>query len=308
MKINKITKHDKIFRIKRNKKSMYFMPVMIIIGVVMIASIPIAMLWQKNDKPMEKQTTPQYVLDREAAKKAEEERLKEEEKEKEKSENESENNSESSESSKEESVAVSNAAVVKESEWVESSYFDDAVFVGDSLSVGIDIYEVMTNAKVLAAEGLNPQTIKSSTAVKDKSGNEVKVIDALNEINPGKIYIMLGSNGFFWMDKETFMSNYEDFLNEVKAQHPNAVIYVQSIMPVTKEKEQKDSRFANSIINDYNNSIISICEKLNLNYLDCAAAVRGDDGALPEDASNDGMHFNSNYYRKWMDYLRNHTV
>lgn len=297
----KIRKSDKIFKINRSqrKRRKYLLPVLTMIGLSAVIAVPIALFWQDADEPMEKQTVPQYILDRQNQQ-----------------DNQSENNTSSEESSENTSDTqnsqedmLSSSAVVPKGEWVDSSYFDDAVFIGDSLSVGIKTYELMPNATVLAVEGLNPQTIMTSTAVENKSGEKVKVIDALKEYNPKKIYIMLGSNGFFWMDKDTFMKYYAEFINEVKAQHPDAIIYIQSIMPVTKEKEESDPRFANSIINEFNADIIKMCEELGVYYLDCASAVAGEDGALPEEASpSDGMHFTATYYRNWMDYLREHTV
>lgn len=301
MKIRKIRKNDKLFRIKRSKRYSDFVPVITMVCLAGLIALPIALLWQKIDTPMEKQTTPQYILEKREQEKASEQN--------EKNDSEAQNNDSENQAENEGSVPVQSAAVVPKGDWVDSSYFDDAVFIGDSLSVGIETYEVMTNAVVLASEGLNPQTILANTAVENKSGQEVKVIDALKEYTPGKIYIMLGSNGFFWLEKSAFINYYTEFVNQVKAQHPDAVIYIQSIMPVTKEKEQSDPRFANSIINEYNAEIIKMCEQLGVNYVNCAEAVAGEDGALPQEASpSDGMHFTATYYRKWMDYLREHTV
>lgn len=37
-------------------------------------------------------------------------------------------------------------------------------------------------------------------------------------------------------------------------------------------------------------------------------AVVNEKGILPSDASNDGIHLNYEYCKKWMNYLKTHTV
>ncbi|MFR1480880.1 MAG: hypothetical protein ACLSB9_36975 [Hydrogeniiclostridium mannosilyticum] len=51
---------------------------------------------------------------------------------------------------------------------VTDSYFDDAVFIGDSISEGIELYGLMDNATIVAHTGLNPQTVLSPIKKKDE--------------------------------------------------------------------------------------------------------------------------------------------
>ena len=78
------------------------------------------------------------------------------------SEAEGEAASQDSSSSQEESQAAAQELVygqpVPESDWASTSYFDDAVFVGDSITDGIKLYGVMNNATVIAHTGINPAT------------------------------------------------------------------------------------------------------------------------------------------------------
>ena len=50
-------------------------------------------------------------------------------------------------------------AVVPESSRVLNNYFDDAVFIGDSLTEGIKLYDIMSNATVLSHTGLGLDNI-----------------------------------------------------------------------------------------------------------------------------------------------------
>lgn len=294
------------FAISRNKKNNTWLPVLSMVALAAVLALPAALAWQKLDTPMEQQVLPSYMT-QSASSQASENESPEESQSSEQQDSQDGQSSQSQQSSQ--SSSQEDSVEVPLGDWVNSAYFDDAVFIGDSLTVGIQTYQMMPNAKVLAKEGLNPQTIVKNTAVKNKAGAEVKVIDALAELSPRKIYIMLGSNGFTWLSKDVFISNYQIFLEEVKEQNPNAIIYVQSMPPVTKQKEQGDSRFSNDKIKEYNQAILELCRQEKVHFLDCFAALAGEDGYLPQEASpKDGMHFTATYYRKWIDYLKQHTV
>ena len=46
-----------------------------------------------------------------------------------------------------------------------------------------------------------------------------------------------------------------------------------------------------------------LAKEKQVEYLDVASALRGPDGALPADASADGVHLKTPYLQKWCDYL-----
>lgn len=215
-----------------------------------------------------------------------------------------------SEAQPENSNAYNPVATVPKGERVSSSYFDDALFVGDSITNGILSYEIMQNTTVISHTGINPDTIRTKKVFRDSGGELVTILDAMKEhTDKTKIYIMLGSNGIAWIEQDLFIQYYEEFLRSVMAQHPDATIYVQSILPVTKEKSESDAAYANSKIDAYNNDISALAQKLELNYINVAEAFKDENGALPSEASpSDGMHFTSKYYQMWFDYLKTHTV
>ena len=134
----------------------------------------------------------------------------------------------------------------------------------------------------------------------------LSVIDALElEEDVGKIYILMGPNSIGY-NKETFVSKYGLIIDTVKQLHPNAIIYIQSMLPVTTSNNYK---LDNAVIDEYNLALLDLAEEKEVYYLDVNSALKGPDGALPTEASPaDGMHFNATYYQKWFDYLKTHTV
>ena len=198
---------------------------------------------------------------------------------------------------------------VAASEAVDDSYFDDAMFVGDSITSGISLYSVMSGATVVASTGINPTTILTKPAIRDKEGELHTILETMSAYSPAKIYIMLGANGVGWLSQEQFLSYYGGFVDAVAAQHPKAQIFIQSILPVTMEKSLSENGiYANGKIDRYNRALMEYCKKKGLPFVNVAEALKGADGALPADASSDGMHFGPSYYEKWFDYLRSHTL
>ena len=104
------------------------------------------------------------------------------------------------------------------------------------------------------------------------------------------------------------MGFYGEFIDSVQQQHPDALVYVQSILPVTAEKSE-DERYSNDRIDQYNISLMNLCKEKGVYYLNVAEAFKDEQGNLPSEASpKDGMHFGSTYYMKWFDYLKCHAA
>lgn len=190
---------------------------------------------------------------------------------------------------------------------VDNSFFSSAMFVGDSITTGIDLYSIIKGSPVVAYTGINTNTVLSRKVIKTSQG-KITFLQQMAKYNPKHIYIMMGINGIAFQSKANLISGYSQFVDKVKKQHPNAIIYLQSILPVTAKKQSKDSRFANSKINDYNAAIANLAKQKGVYYLNVAEAFKDGNGNLPAAASSDGIHFGPAYYKRWIEYLKTHTV
>ena len=206
-----------------------------------------------------------------------------------------------------ERILSSSALVPNSGSSVGDEYFDDAAFVGDSITEGIKLYEVMTNATVVAARGINLDNVFTDDQIRTAQGNST-VMGALEAAEPKKIYIMFGANGVGWFTEQHFTDVYTKFVQAVKEQHPDSQIYLQSILPVTQEFDDSREDISNDKINRYNELVVEIAEEQKVHYLDVASAFKDEKGCLPEDSNGDGMHFGNKYYQKWFDYLKSHTA
>lgn len=189
---------------------------------------------------------------------------------------------------------------------VEKSWFDDAVFIGDSRTEGLALYDGLGGASYYTLKGLMVSTVETKPAV-EIGGRKVSVMQALRMEKFGKVYVMLGVNELGWSSSQTFVEDYGKLVDDLKKNQPGARIYLQSILPVTAEKSASSTIYNNTKIESYNKAIRKIADEKGVRYLAVSSAVSDRSGCLPPEASTDGVHLNAKYCGKWCEYLRSHT-
>lgn len=196
---------------------------------------------------------------------------------------------------------------VPESTAVDNSYFDDAVFIGDSRTEGLIMSMGLSNTVSYTCKGLMVDTLFTEPVVR-KNSKKITVMDALKETDFAKIYIMLGINETGWEYSEVFIESYGKVIDAIREINPRAIIYVQEIMPVSQKVSSTHKYIKNDKIYEYNSLIRKMAEEKQIYLIDTAGAVAGEDGNLPADAATDGIHLKKEYCERWLEYLKTHTV
>ncbi len=302
-------------KIRRTKKQNLFPQFCLVTLMCLLISGGIAYGWQSiEDKINENEEQPYSPSEHSSAQSTSESRdlTENQSQSSEKPESNSQNSedTQSSESSTEK-PEQKKYGLLGETERVRSNYFDDAVFIGDSITTGISLYDIMPNADVLAHTGINLQTILTAEVIKD-GDNEKKltVLQALEKTDANKVYIMLGANGLAFLGAEETVKYYSIFIDELLKTKPNAIIYVQSIFPIHEEKfsQRYKGNLTNKVIDETNELLMKMCEEKEIYYINPGEVFKDENGGLMSDVTPDGLHFNSEYYTKWMDYLKTHAI
>lgn len=182
-----------------------------------------------------------------------------------------------------------------------TSVFDDAAFVGNSLIDDLYTYGGAGNADFYFRIGLTVKTVFT----KPTATGSVPVIDELNNKSYGKVLLMFGENELGWSYPSVFIEEYGKVIDGVRQRQPNATIYIQSILPVSKAASQKNQNQVNNTrINQYNAMLKDLAKEKGVVYLDVASVMKDSQGNLPDDAAPDGVHPNKKYCLKWLDYLK----
>lgn len=195
-----------------------------------------------------------------------------------------------------------------ETEAVEDTYFDGAVFLGDSRTEGLFLYSGLKTGHFYTAVGATVESVFSKKNFETEGGEKVPLLDAVAEQDCDKVYIMLGINELGWSKTKTYHDQYAKLIDRVREDHPEAKIVLQSIPPVSANQEAKKTYVNNERIAAYNQVIKTLAEEKACYFLDVAACLTGGDGLLPKDLNFDGIHLNPAGCRVWLNYLRTHSL
>lgn len=213
--------------------------------------------------------------------------------------------SSTAEKNKDENKELTNP--VPKSDARSQSYLAKCVFVGDSITVGLSDYQLVSMKNVIAEVGMNIEKINTETM--QTAYGELTVLDALKEAEPENIYIMLGSNGIAWMDIDSMIGEYSTFIDGIKESLDNSNVYIIAIPPVTAARENSDEPIKNEDIDDYNSKLLELANEKKCWYIDLNSELKGSDGKFPQsDAADDGMHFNKSTYDKMLQFVLSHVA
>ncbi len=193
-------------------------------------------------------------------------------------------------------------------EKADLTYLDDAVFIGDSRTQGLQLGTGLTAPRFLAERGMSIDKMGEDALYELATGQMGTAYDVLGEKTYGKAYLMFGINEIGWPYPEIFIEDYRKLVRKIKELQPGILIYVQGIIPVSAEKDAEGDVFTNARIEERNQMIKTMAEEEGCTYLSPGDALIGEDRALRPDASTDGIHLTAEYCELWLDYLLQHTV
>jgi hypothetical protein len=188
---------------------------------------------------------------------------------------------------------------------VDDKWFSDAMFIGDSLTHGLSLYSGLKTPKYYYSTGVSLYSVET-VQLETPSGQYCKLPDALKNNKFGKIYILLGINQL-GSNRDSYYTDYADLIDLIRQYQKDAVIYLQSLLPVSRAKDAGSTVFTKERVLLFNEAIKKLAEDKNAVYVDIYSAFADEDGFLPENETWDGVHLNSNQYKIWVDYLKTHT-
>lgn len=207
-------------------------------------------------------------------------------------------------------VVVDTAEKEKEFTTVDDSYFDDALFIGDSRIVGLSQYceAIDSRATFFAQKSLTIFDIRNKEWIEDENGNKMSIATALAGKHYKKIYLMVGINELGTGDEERFREVYSEVVQGLRYLQPDATIFISSIMHVSEEKNNTDALYNNTNINIRNDAIKGLADNRKVFYLDINEAVDDENGNLKAETTGDGVHLKGACYEPWHQYLLDHGV
>ena len=195
---------------------------------------------------------------------------------------------------------------------VGEEYFDDALFIGDSRTVGLAAYGHMEgHANFFAKNSMNVYRVfdkKMTLQRNDGTKQDMTLAEALSERQYGKVYVCLGVNELGIGTTMQFYDKYRELLIGIRELQPEAIIYIEGIMHVTRALAQKDNVLNNTLIVERNTAIASLANGRDVFYIDMNMDVCDENGNLRAEYSGDGIHTYASTYALWKNFLLKHAI
>ena len=203
-----------------------------------------------------------------------------------------------------------NTELVPEAQFttVDASYFDDALFIGDSRMVGMHDYSGLDNATYYAEVGLTIYSLFDDKIAPLADGSMGTIEQALQERQFGKIYLMVGINELGTGTRERFLETYRAAVEKIHALQPDALIFIQGILYVTESRSQSDAYINNPNIMTRNADIATLADNKQIFYIDVNEVYSDGNGNLSTEYSFDNAHLKGACYDKWVTFLMEHGI
>ncbi|MDD2355184.1 MAG: GDSL-type esterase/lipase family protein [Lachnospiraceae bacterium] len=194
---------------------------------------------------------------------------------------------------------------------VDDSYFSDAIFIGDSRTDGLATYGDMKGTSFLAKESLSVYRmwkIKVPFRFADGTIQKSTVLEVLQNFHFRKVYLSVGVNELGVPTSVDFYDNYRDAISIIRKLQPDAIIYIEGIMHVSKNRSSSDAVFNNTSIVERNTAISTLANGHDIFYIDMNPSVCDENGDLLSDLTGDGIHLKASAYAKWHEFLLQNAI
>ena len=172
----------------------------------------------------------------------------------------------------------------------DESYFEDALFIGNSRTVGMYLFgDMPENTDFFADVGMTIYDVMDANIdVPPESGSSNTLTGLLTAKQYGKIYIMFGINELGTGTSESFVEYYQSVVQQICQMQPDAIVYVQSIINVAASAET--DVISNANINEKNALLSQIADNKQVFYIDLNPSLVDSSGYLNSDYTSDGIH------------------
>ena len=163
------------------------------------------------------------------------------------------------------------------------SMFEDYVIIGDSRALGFSYYGHLPEDRVIAELGA------TILGVEDK-------LDMIRPLNPGTIYLSFGANDlntYLWTEGPDYAHRYRQLVELLQSEFPDAVIVVNSILPIHEPSYSKDALYAK--VPQFNEALRQMCADAGVIFCDNTEMAEAHAGLY----EGDGIHFMSAFYPYW---------
>lgn len=203
---------------------------------------------------------------------------------------------------------------------VDAAWFDDAVFVGDSVTLKLNYYceetpEALSNAQFFCGGSLGFTNAlwdinEEGNVHPYYQGRVCLCQDCAKLTGAKKVFIMLGMNDIALYGYDDTLKSARTLVENILKESPGVAVYIQSVTPMIAEME--DEELNNAVIRGFNEKLREFCESIGYTYLDVYGQLADEDGNLKNEYCSDpdaqGKHFTDAACAIWVEYLKENVT
>ena len=206
-------------------------------------------------------------------------------------------------------IARGELTILAETDDAGEIYANSLVYLTDSTYIGLrDLNLVETNQVWGSPTGsLRMANLPTAVIKFPNDGSEISPASAAMISKPPVLVLAIGMDGLADVDENTFITNYDNLIHEIKAASPDTIIVCCGLPSVIPGYTGSDGLTVN-IVSDGNDWVQMVCRDTGSYFLDVQEAVSEGVQLLTRFASSNGKTLNRNGLEEFLNYIRTHAV
>jgi len=172
---------------------------------------------------------------------------------------------------------------------------NDIVFIGNSITAGVDWMELLGNTNA-----------RNRGISSDITFGVLQRLDEVTEGKPAKVFILIGINDISRNIPDSFiLRNYQTIITRIKKESPLTKIYFHTLFPVNNEFTPSRNQFnKDEHILWVNEELKKLAAKEKITLIDLYPHFLNADKKLDKQYTGDGLHLNAAGYKLWAEILK----
>lgn len=188
-----------------------------------------------------------------------------------------------------------------------AAFFDDAVFVGDSVTLmlynHVMDHKCLGGAQFLVRGSYSAFHAVNNTMLVNFRGSSMRLPDAIAATGAKKVFFMLGTNDIGAYGIEKTIANWETMVTRIREQVPDIEIFIQSMTPVWTGGEKGSLNNTNTDL--FNEELKKFADNFDCTYVDIASYMKDATGGMAAKyCSDEYVHLTELGAEVWVKVLK----
>ena len=188
-------------------------------------------------------------------------------------------------------------------------YDRSIVYLVDSTFIGLREYELVGKNQVwgTSTSSLKMDSLPTATILFPNDGSEISPVSAAMVTKPDVLVIGIGTDGLTSVSENTFITNYDNLIEEIKAASPGTKIVCCGLPSVIPGYAGSDG-LSVGVVSDGNDWIQLVCRDTGSYFLNVQEALSESVQLLNRYAASNGKQLNRSGLDTFLNYVRTHKV